>query len=115
MSLFGCQTLQYYHTLNAAIQLDSKSNEIRYMFYKYRKLLYYKIFVDNIICPSYLSSYDFTKTYKWNTKNLKVIENTIEDVSKKFDLKILENDKICGYETKPINLKDVLDLKKFMS
>lgn len=85
-SFFKAKVYVYYHTLTGQIYRDKKSNAIKYFLLKFRKKIFYKVFVDALICPSKLAQRDLRENFTISFS--KVILNPMTDRKK---LQIHEN------------------------
>ncbi|NMB64131.1 MAG: glycosyltransferase family 4 protein [Spirochaetes bacterium] len=81
LSFWNTHTYIYYHTLLTQNIIDSKYCIIKQRLLFFRKKLFYKMFCDNIICPSEMAKRDFNKLFENNRKisKCKVILNPLID------------------------------------
>lgn len=72
LSLWKVKTLPYYHTLSGQLLLDNKESNYRRNLKRIRKYIVYRLFCNQIICPSELSKLDLIDYFKIN-KGIKVL------------------------------------------
>lgn len=63
LSFGKVKTIVYYHTLLKQIVVDHNTLTLRYKMLFYRKMIFYKIFCDIIVCPSDLAKADLSNFY----------------------------------------------------
>lgn len=71
-SFGSVKTLSYYHTVSGALAIDNNRKTLLSKLKKIRKYFIYKLFCDQIICPSELSKLDLADYFKIN-KGIKVV------------------------------------------
>ena len=72
LSLWKVKALPYYHSISAALEMDNNLTSLISRLKKKRKYLIYKIFCNQIICPSEISRLDLATYFKIN-KGVKVL------------------------------------------
>lgn len=77
LSLGRTRTLAYYHTLSTQNKKDNNKSEVLLTILNFRKQIFYKLFCDDIICPSSLAKKDLANCFKSNKG--KVVLNPMKD------------------------------------
>ena len=77
LSLGRASTYAYYHTLASQLIRDSKQNSLQIRLFCFRKQLFYKFFVDRVICPSDLAKNDILE--RFHVRDAHVVYNALAD------------------------------------
>ena len=70
------KTFDYYHTLTEAIAINGNSSPI---IHKIRKIIFYRLFVDRIICVSDMARLDLVKHFYCNPNKAITVLNPLKD------------------------------------
>jgi glycosyltransferase involved in cell wall biosynthesis len=106
-SLGNVKTFEYYHTLSTQIKEDVRSNFFKQKLLYLRKLIFYNLFCDTLVCPSEKAKLDLKAHYKLD-KTIVLLNPMVDRFSEK--AKISTNEIVISYLGRLDKSKGIVEL-----